>query len=421
MHFFIDHNLLTSQDNQTDYAFAPDSNNPTNMFKITSQFCLDTQAKAFACQDSLMIVQESSVDSSLVNVILKPIEGLKIPFKTIKYFVYRGLLKESFISGANVTPQATTNSEFIAHFWETWDNYKTNSNQPNLPDPTPDNFGYDNSLAGSLAIENVYDNSQAGVSALFVKEGEWIGNFGNSSEIGLEIITEDDNLTLDLNFLRTEKFQIDATGLSGLEERAEREKVLSFIDPAAFFGLHYDEGVKISTYNGSEKVTETKKRDEIYSLLLSKFATKNTVYLDIRSEKGYSYNFYQNYGDVSGNNIKIGNSATTPVAQTYGYNNWPVVVINTPLNTNANKNDVKINLRIDDNTKPILFFENKDILKGSNNSRFIEDKKILNSTDEWSKDLDFVFPNTGAGSNKDNVAYYINVNYFKQEYNEYIA
>jgi len=73
-------------------------------------------------------------------------------------------------------------------------------------------------------------------------------------------------------------------------------------------------------------------------------------------------------------------------------------------------------LRIDDNTKPIIFLENTDLLKGSNNPRFIDERKILDATD-WSKDLSFVFPNTGSGSVKENVAYYIQLNYFRQEYN----
>jgi hypothetical protein len=413
----IDHSQLPTQASAD--TFAPDSSDPTNKFNITSRFQLTGQTKAFACQKSLMIVQQSSVDSSLVNVILKPIEGLKIPFKSVKYFVYRGLLKNSFISGTAITPQATTNAEFIARFWTNWNDYKTNTNQPNLTDPTPQSFGHDISLAGSLEIENIYDNSQTDVRAILVQEGEWIGDFGSAFKIGFEIITEADNITLDLDFLRAEKNQIDVTGLSGLALRAEREKILSFIDPAAFFGLHYETGVSISTYSGTNKTTEKKKQNDIYTFLLdNKFATRNTVYLDIRSERGLSYNFYQNYDDGSGNNIKIGNSTTTPTEQSYSMNEWPIIFINTPLTTADENNDIKINLRIDDNTKPILFFQNTNFLGNNNQSRFLRENDVLNgSAVDWSKDLTFKFPNTGAGSSKENVAYYINLYYFRQEHN----
>ena len=416
MHFFIDHNSLPIQDPIN--TFGVDGNNPMDKFNITSQFLLTAEkVKAFACQDGLMIVQQSLVNSSLVNIILKPVNSLQVPYKSIRYYIYRGVRKDSFINGTAITPQAVNNTETIARIWETWEHYKTTTNQPALADPAPECFGYDNSLAGSLNVRNVYDNSQE-VRAIYVQEGEWIGNFGNEFPIGFEIIIEENNtLNIDLDYLRAGKFHIDVTGLTDLELKAKREQVLSFIDPAAFFGIHYDVGVKISTYDGNVKTTETKKRDEIYSFLVSKFATKNTVYLDIRSECGYSYNFYENYGDNLGNNIKVGNSLTMPTAQNYSTNGWPILMINNSFTTANNKNNIKINLRIDDNTKPILFFENTKLISDDNNFRFIEDTKILNGADEWSKDLSFVFPNTENGAVKENIAYYIQLNYFRQEYN----
>ena len=144
MHFFIDYDQLSTQDSAD--TFGPDSSEPTDKFNITSQFQLTSQTKAFACQKGLMIVQQSTVDSSLVNVILKPIEDLKITFDSVKYFVYRGLLKSSFIDGTAITPQDASNSELIARFWTDFNNFKTNTNQPSLEDPTPEIFGYDTSL-----------------------------------------------------------------------------------------------------------------------------------------------------------------------------------------------------------------------------------------------------------------------------------
>lgn len=421
MHYFIDHSQLPTQ-NSTD-TFGADSSDPTNKFNITSRFQLSAPTKAFASQDGMMIVQQSSINASLINVILKPIEGLKIPFNSVKYFVYRGLSKDSLIVGTGIKPksQALENS-LLQRFWKDVDSFNANLTPSNQTSPTPKSLGYDNSLLGTLDIQKIYDNSQTDTRAIFVKEGEWIGDFafqdsyGNPVKIGFEVILETDSLTLDLNYLRAGNFQIDVTGLSGLELRAKREQILSYIDPAAFFGLHYDVGVNISVFSGTTKTLEKKKQNDLYTLLLDKFATKNRVYLDIRSEKGYSYNFYQNYDDGSGKNIKIGNSTTTPTELVYENNGWPIVVINSPLTTTANYNDIKINVRTDDNTKPILFFENTNLLNGNNRSRFIDETKILNGSG-WSKDLSFVFPQTGTGSSKDNVAYYINLNYFRQEYN----
>lgn len=95
MYFFISiGNTLSDQEPED--VFGPDSSDPANKFTITSRFQLTDPTKAIACQDSLMIVQQSSVNSSLVNVVLKPMGGLKVPFRSVKYYVYRGVLKSSF-------------------------------------------------------------------------------------------------------------------------------------------------------------------------------------------------------------------------------------------------------------------------------------------------------------------------------------
>ena len=424
MHYFIDHNQLTDQAT-TGNPYGPDSSDLNNKFNITSRFQLTNQSKAFACQDSLMIVQQSSVDSSLVNVILKPIEGLKIPFRPVKYYVYRGLLKESFISNAAIKPKnvAPANS-FLKRFWEDVDHWN-NNNPSNQSTPTPQIFGYDDTLSNTLDIEKIYDNSQTDVRAILVKEGEWIGDFGTTKKIGFEVILEtssfyvaDFNYPFDLSYLRAEYKCIDITGLLGFDKRAKQELILSYIDPAAFFGLHYEAGINISVFSGGNKTLENKKQNDLYTLLIEKFATRNRLYIDIRSEKGYSYNFYQNYNSNSNDNIKIGNGTTTPVAQSYSTNNWPIVFTDTPVTTSNNVNNIKISVRIDDNIKPIIFIENTALLGSNNRSKFINENEILNETTTgWSKDLMFQFPNTGNGSTRDNVAYYIKLNYFRQHYN----
>lgn len=416
MHFFIDLSQLTAQ-SLTGNPYGPVSNDLTNKFNITSQFQLISQTKAFACQDSLLIVQQSSTNASLVNIILKPIKGLKIPFRPVKYFIYRGLLKSSFISGSAIIPPSPSNSEFIANFWTNWSIFKTNINQPTLIDPTPASFGYDTTLPPTLAIEKIFDNSQTDARAAIVREGDWIGDFGTIDKIGFEIILSNDSFLLDLEYLESNEFQIEVSAFTGFELRAKREQILSFIDPAAFFGLHYESGVNISVFSGNTKNVSILKRNDIYSLLLNKFKTKNRVYLDIRSEKGYSYNFYENYDDGSTNNIKIGNSTFTPAAQNYSTHEWPIIFIDIPITTTKNENDIKINLRIDDNTKPILFLENTEILEGNRNAKFLGENEILNGTAiDWSKDLTFKFPNTGT-NNKENIAFYLKLQYFRQIHN----
>jgi hypothetical protein len=424
MHYFIDHSQLPTQ-NSAD-TFGADSSDPTNKFNITSRFQLTGQAKAFACQDSLMIVQKSNVgNNTLVNVILKPIEGLKIPFNSVKYFVYRGLLKDRFIIGTAIKPksQAHDNS-FLKRFWDNVDSYNANATPANQISPTPQSFGYDDTLSNTLDIEKIYDNSQTDVRAIFVKEGEWIGDFGTAEKIGFEIILETDsffinnfNYRLDLNYLRVGSKIIDVSGLSGFDKRVKQELILSYIDPAAFFGLHYDAGVNISVFSGGNKTLEKKKQNDIYTLLLDKFATKNRVYLDIRSEKGYSYNFYQNYkgpiGDPTyGTDLLIGDDYNFQSNGFYQENGWPIKFFESTQTTSANENKMFIALRTDDNTKPILFTDEK--FKKSGN-RFLSGTQLYGSV--WTQPIEFAIPNTGSGSTKNNIAYCIKLQYFRGEYN----
>jgi pyrrolidone-carboxylate peptidase/ribosomal protein L31 len=417
MHYFIEYTNLTQQ-SATD-TFGVESSDPTNKFNITSRFQLTNQAKAFACQDGMMIVQQSDVDATLVNIIIKPIDNLKVNLNNIKYFVYRGILKSSLIVNDNtIIAEAPTNNEFIARLWQDHNHFKTNFEVPDLPYPTPKVFGYDNSLSTNLNIEKIYDNSQEDIQALLVKQGEWFGEFATTHKIGLEIITSNERINIDLAYLKKEKHQIDVTGLTGLELKAKREEILSFIDPSAFWGLHYDYGIKVSTYSGGEKTTEGKKRDELFNLLIDKFHTKNRVYLDVRSEFGYSYNFYQNYNDGTGKNIKIGNSSTASIAENYGMLGfgWPVIAIDNPMDTSNNFNDVVFQLRIDDNTKPILFIEYTELLTDSSRTRFIDDTKLLDVTStDWSKEIKLKFPNNGSGASKSNIAFYMRLYYHRQE------
>ena len=423
MHYFIDQNQLTTQVLIDSYGVYSVNENKYN---VTSKFQLTTESKAFACQDGMMILQQSSENTNLVNIILKPIKGLKINFSSVKYYVYRGVLKDGFIVGTAIKPKAQApDNSFLKRFWENVESFRLNMNLPNHPDPTPKDLGFDDSILNYIDVEKMYDNSQSDTFAVYVKEGEWIGNFGFANKIGFEVILETDNFNIsnfnnqiNLEYLRKNSHIIDVTGLTGLEKRAKQELILSYIDPCAFFGLHYETGIDISVFTGNNKRLEKKKKNELYTLLLEKFLTKNRVYLDIRSEKGYSYNFYQNYKNATNNNIKIGNSTTIPVGQVYETNSWPIISFENPVNTTKEVNDMKFNLRIDDNLKPILFFQNEELLGSNNNSCFLDDTKILNGTAvDWSKDINLFFPNTGRGATKNNVSYYLKLYYFRQEYN----
>jgi hypothetical protein len=62
----------------------------------------DNEAKVYACQEGKLFIQhfiksDGTTDNNLVNVIIKPSVGLDIPMQSVKYYIYRGVLKSSLL------------------------------------------------------------------------------------------------------------------------------------------------------------------------------------------------------------------------------------------------------------------------------------------------------------------------------------
>jgi hypothetical protein len=433
MHFFIDPTKLTTQIAADQYG--PEPANPTLKYNITSQFQLSETTDAYACEKSLMIVQQSEAHSSLVNIILKPVYKRS----GVDYYIYRGILKSSLINGESIVSKDPTNNDLIARIYRTF---------------TDDSYiagilGFDNSIFLSTdPVESVFNASRNTVKPITVLEGEAIGTFTNAPyKIGIEVIIDTDKIKLTLDFVRKSKTVIDITGLGIVDARCKREEILCFIDPIAFFGFYFFEGINYWDTSSSSKLLRKSTSvptpagqaiDNYFSTkLASKFATRNRVYLDIRNERGYSYNFYGNYKDTTDldKNIKIGygsGSLTSGFYSTnslYANSNWPIVIFESPQSTTQVKTRLKIGLRIDDNTIPLVFTNKKQhrtlLAKPTpaqltDISTFVTNKDLVNGTSMWGNDFSFYFPNEGAnntGGTRNNVAYYIRAYYFKQAYN----
>jgi hypothetical protein len=459
MHFFIEPSKLTQQQ-QAD-IYGPDAANPTGKFNITSLFQLTLTTKAFACQEGMMIVQRNDSNSdALVNVIIKPLVATKIAGIAVRYYVYRSIRLDSFFTKVNNiyrinTSNSATNSEVIKSVWS--DYAKALVKSPNLPAPEPISLGYGandlpitdaqnnpnaNSLNENRSIEDIFLNKTVAKSKR-VTEGMWIGDFATSAKIGFEIVLET-NLTLDskLKIFRASSRSIETGSTIGLELRKIKDLILSFIDPAAFFGMHYQVGVDMTNYVGADKQATNGQAvpGNLYTNAIGKFASRNRVYLDIRSEKGLSYNYYNNYKISTGDarNIRINGApetatpASQPQAKVYEANGWPILFIDESKNQNTTKNKVSFRLRINGNTEPVVYIDNKDYSKATaSNDRkniFAEtDAKETGTTNpetgQWTKDITLYIPHAGgvaipAGAStpatpaNTNIAHHLKVYYF---------
>ncbi|MCG8575262.1 MAG: hypothetical protein MI810_10290 [Flavobacteriales bacterium] len=432
MFFFTEPQHLSAQSGSND-SYGPAPGAQATQFNVSADFSLANDARAFACQAGMIVVcpyydvAAGAIDNNLVNIVLKPNKGLDISYNSVKYYIYRGIKITSLIDGANVTPKANTNNEFIERLWKNHD--KLLAKVPATPNPTPANFGYNTTLAGNLLIENIFNQANPDAKPMQVKEGEWMGTFDKNKKIAFEVITETNHLKLDLDYAKKSRHQIDVTTLYNQSQvstlspqddftlRNQREQIFAYTDPAALFGMHYFRGVKLRDYSGANPVNRKKKKSAIYTDLLDKFETKGRVYIDIRSEFGYSYNYYKNYNPGAGNNtvqLKV-EPAANFTAQVYESSGWPILIEDSANGTTAN-NNVELQLRVDDNLDPILFIENKKLLGKSKKSHFLDKSKLRNgAATDWTNAIKLSFPNHDTGANKVNIAHHIKLSYFREK------
>lgn len=452
MHFFINPSLLNTQ--AAADVFGPQVGSETEKFNISSKHTVSAVAKLFACQDAMMLVcphidSSNAVSTSLVNIILKPINSLEIPFTSVKYYIYRGVDRDSLIynvTGANypqgvgIQPDApATRTQFISKFWKNWNAFKTNTNQLALPDPTPQSFGFDTAAAGSVLIESLYNSAQSNNTAINdnqairVSEGDWIGNLQTGVSFEFEIITDTDHLTIDLDYVKKHKQIIDATGMQNYEQATtlapivKRDTVLNYIDPAAFFGMFYSTGVHINTaYDTStfRNTTVLKQTSALVSDVINKFLNADAVYLDIRSEKGYSYFFHKNY--LLSNTVLELKSETQTSFNALNFTTlfWPLINLNTPTGSLVAITDgdrIELKLLVLDNTKPLVFVQNPKLLGSANVNVFINEADLvdINSAgvvQALTKIIRLEVPHVVNGAIKTNVAHHIKLQYFRQEH-----
>lgn len=389
MHFFIEQTKIDLQPS----AYGPVPGAENTQYRITSTFNLNANAKAFACQGGSILVLPST-DPLLVNVILKPDSGLAVSMPPIKYYIYRGLRKDSFFNGDNIIPAAASNSDFIKILWKRVAAFRVQD--PALEDPSAVVLGYFPGLPDVTDVEKLFSsvgslNLPKRIGLNKVNEGDWLGDFDVTA--GFEIVTDLDHKGISLGNLQKTAHVLDVasfpatTPAEKLTLQMEKEKILQYIDPAAFWGLHFKTGMYVYDAAGEHKRRKITHED-IYTELINKYLTKNRVYLDVRSERGFSYNFYGNYGVSDGNNLRFRTSADDNfTAFKYGAA-WPIFSYDYSGAPPPILGNFIFQLRVDDNIKPLLFIENVEYFNDTSKSPFIKANKLLNGTaTDWTREV----------------------------------
>lgn len=384
-----------------------------NRFAVTSRFT-STGAMAYALCKSIVFIQPQSGNDQLVNIILRPYQQPITGFN-IRYIIYRGLRKQDFFLGDQVLPETSAQTDFIRKINQSFNNFY-GQNQSNKPPFSAKFIGFDpiNQLENTTIDNYFFKVSELSENDLeknafelpLVQAGDSLGFF-NAGSCGIDIVLGNgdfasDNITdqfaFDLAYARKNyaTIELDA-GTDQAQRKRIKEQASQFLDVAAFYGFHVTGGQVNTTINTvKSKLTGT----SIYDQLVSKFDSKNKLYLYIQSDRGRSYNFYGHYNlqSQNTNNIKIDGIDTN-----YGTLGWPIHIITSSQQHNQLNSQTKLQLVTDNNPQAMLYVRCGNLVNAVKNN-FMDAKALQtlpakDSQTEATYSADLLLENPATGNN----------------------
>lgn len=313
--FFTDLDKLTDQ--TIDQAFGPILNSADPLFlasedrfKVTSTHTASSNPFAYAICDSKILVQpyieNGTVNTNYVNIILQPIEQPAGIAPRIKYIIYRGILKNSLTDGTNIiSPPTTTFTKFI----------------------TDESTDLTDSILGIQLYNQTDYNSNDLLDNAFYKSnainwkvfGGWSIGIFDKDRMGVDIILDSShyNPTFEIarrsvNYVASPVLSAAANQVDTFTHWTKKEELLNYIDPCAFYGAFFKAGIKARVSSDSigtdlKPSFQKRKGKEIYRDILeggvlgtpkTLFFNKNFAYLDLRNELNDSLNFMKNYNTI---------------------------------------------------------------------------------------------------------------------------
>ena len=419
-------NFIKSGIAQTDITKAFGHRTATKC-RITSSFPITNSALS-SCYSILpgtvLMQQQSGVgNEGKVNLILKPDpdERLLLP---IKYVIYRGLdidlLLTSRILNDTTTTVLTTGLELLDKM------QLIQSGRTTDAIPVTALFGHDLTPAPLTKLDTFFFRESPVASQLFhIDGGIELGKYV-VGEGGIEIMLENPEYDLTVEMAKVPFHEIDASSGGAAEVKWKKDLIRHFVDPAAFYGLHYaiEGGMEYVDTSGVRQPAADKL--SIFTNLIGIFATNDKVYLDIRNENGYSYNYYNNYIGTSGpdlaKELKTGDTAAGTIAvEYYMTDGWPIHTVTVTASTTDEDNTFYIRLRVNDNQKPLLAGNKKMLPQASapnvdQTIQFISEAVLVpgGTTPEFTEAVTVNVPNklvSGAGAS---IATIVRLDYIKQ-------
>jgi hypothetical protein len=434
-YFFTDTNLLVTQAPAAAYGpIAKVNATDPDEYRVTSLHTATSHPTAYAACDAIVCVQRIP-STSLINIILKPLIQPTLNFAPVKYIIYKGILANSLIDTNGTDVAALTNNDLTKFLWA--EQAKKNASMTPIATATAPAKALGIDLTGTnFANTDFLDNLfyRAGVDfQLPVVKGGWsLGQF-DKTKFGMDVLMEGLNFQHSLTLARQIEDKVIVPALSASANAAQKfdhwhdkEQVLGFMDPCAFYGSFFRAGVQAKTSGSSSFAL--KAGNTLYQDVLLSFANRSTAYLDIRNEHNFYFNYFGNYND----NIQVGDPLTLV---DYYQSGWPILTLTAsnfaPNNITKARNAFQLRLEEGDNPKPLIYVSQgyRELrTKGdkfpeelTNAERFFDAFLPFGSGHTTPKSafgpssLTFVVPNvTGQGATTP-VSCYIRVKYLKQE------
>lgn len=419
-----------------------------NQFKITSVFSLTENTPAYAVCKGVVLIQPQTGSPGKVNLILRPFQQ-PVQGINIRYFIYRGLQISDFFSGNQVTASTTGSSDFITKINEQFESFY-NDIGGTKPDFLSKYIGYDpDNQTDNLLLDSFFfkQSQYAESNGEFTEDdalsyelpvidaGKSLGNFA-TGDCGIDVVLSNGdyqqpdtagNFVFNLAYARAQEAFIDlTTETAPFKRKIQREQIYQFIDIAAYYGFHASTDKGIVKINNGE-TTLTIKGVQIYDDVLPQFYTKNRLYLYINSDRGRSYNFYNNYqiAEDNSNTLKVGHTEDSLAETTYVNNGWPLLIIEQAQNHDENTNKLYLQL-VTDNNPNAMFYGQVAAVDNAQTNNFIDADNLPQPVEEeedpsiFTKTIVLSNPAAGQAGSKHTIATFNLLHYHGKTYN-YLA
>lgn len=405
-------------------AFGPID---TLKFQVTSAFTAAAGTKAYAVAAGELMIQRvndgASLSATRVNVIIRPFNAPRIGTRAVKYFVYRGLrltdFLDSAVNEADVHNRAEK-SEFLTYVYKVQklrhDAFLATTYGTAHPTEAPPltlksaALGWDPTVTGATALDPSFFGDDNAPQLPIVPAGMQIGEFETGADCGFEVVLETNEtpLTYDFARLMSNVIDVSADTAGTIDERHHREEIHRYVDPAAYYGHLF--GIGVFARDGSNRVV--KKEGAIYTDVISRFLSKNRIYVDIRNESDLSLDFYRNYA-VGGFHLKYGSVAGRSSGKPYPTKQWPIFILERAAPERAS-GKIFLALSMKENPNPAVYVEEGTPTTKTTGGDFVVDGDLFATGQPWTKEVGLAINQQTVSGAKQDVATMLIIDYARR-------